>query len=587
MHPSHFDPKAVCIVLILMLGMAAGSLSAQPAGGQVVAGSATIAGGAGTLTVTQTSARAIINWQDFSLGANDLARFIQPDAASATLNRVVSGLPSSLAGTLQSNGQVYLINPNGVLIGAGARIDTAGFLASTLDVANEEFLAGGDLRFTGASSAAVVNLGAINALGGDVFLFARQLENAGTITAANGTAGLAAGSEVLLTTGSEERIFVHAASAAGAVVNAGVITAATAELKAAGGNAYALAINNTGVVRATGSAVRDGQLWLVASGESTVASAGTLDVSSATGDGGRMVVTAGRVRLDEGARLDATGATGGGKIYVGGGWQGKDAAIANANGVVLQAGAAIDASATQSGDGGEVVLWSDDYTGFFGRITAQGGAQGGDGGRVETSSHGVLQAAGSVDISAAQGRTGSWLLDPWNVTIAHTGVTGTAFADPFNPTAASVILASSVSSALDSGANVTITTGTTGGTGGEINVNAPISWSANSTLTLQAYVDVNVNADITATGDTAGLVITPNNPSNIYGGEFSLNNRARITLSGATPSLTIAGQVYTIINDLGVAGRCGSRAGHADAARSGGDCQPRWPLRTRFGYRRR
>src|SRR5476649_2233774 len=168
----------------LFWGLVGSPLRAQPTGGQVVAGSATFSAGAGTLTVTQTSARAIINWQDFSIASGAFTKFVQPDAASATLNRVVSGAPSTLAGTLQANGRIFLINPNGILVGAGARIDTAGFLASTLDVANNEFLAGGDLHFSGDSTAAIKNLGAINALGGDVFLIARQVENSGTIAAA-------------------------------------------------------------------------------------------------------------------------------------------------------------------------------------------------------------------------------------------------------------------------------------------------------------------------------------------------------------------------------------------------------------------
>lgn len=256
-------------------------MCAQPRGGQVVAGTATFDATAGALTISQTSDRAIINWQDFSLASGELARFVQPAATSATLNRVISALPSTLAGTLQANGRVYLINPNGILIGASARIDTAGFLASTLDVANQEFLAGGDLHFGGDSTAAIMNLGTINALGGDVFLIARQVENSGVITAGNGTAGLGAGSEILLTAGGAERLFVRATSVPGTIVNAGTISAATAELKAAGGNAFALAINNPGVVRATGSELRNGQVWLVATGgEAAVVSvSGTIDAS--------------------------------------------------------------------------------------------------------------------------------------------------------------------------------------------------------------------------------------------------------------------------------------------------------------------
>ncbi len=250
------------LVALVALGVA--PLSANPAGGHVVAGAAAIAGGAGQLTVHQTTARAILHWQDFSIGAGELVRFVQPDATSAALNRVLGGNPSSLLGDLQANGRIFLINPNGVLVGAGARIDTAGFLASTLDVNNRAFLSGGDLLFKGDSTAAITNLGGIEASGGDIFLIARQVENRGTLSAHNGTAGLAAGSEVLLTTNGSQRVFVQAATAPGLVVNAGEIAATTAELKAGGGNPYALAINQTGVIRATGTTERDGAVWLVA-----------------------------------------------------------------------------------------------------------------------------------------------------------------------------------------------------------------------------------------------------------------------------------------------------------------------------------
>jgi filamentous hemagglutinin family protein len=544
---------AVCLTLTLLAAIPLRTLAQLPSGAQVVSGAASFSTAPGALTITQTTDRAIINWQDFSLAAGATSRFVQPDAASATLNRVVSGLPTTLAGSLQANGHIYLINPNGILIGAGARIDTAGFLASTLDVPNQEFLAGGDLHFSGDSAAAIMNLGSINALGGDVFLIALQVQNAGNITADRGTIGLAAGSEILLTTGGNERQFIRAASLPGALVNSGTISAASAELKAAGGNAYALAINNSGTVRATGSAVRDGQIWLVASGESTVSNSGTLDTSSLTGLGGKIAVTGGRVLLDTDSRLIATGATGGGEILVGGGWQGNDAAIANASAVVMKPGATIDVSTTAAGNGGTAVLWSQDYTSFHGSIAATGGPSRGSGGHVETSSQGNLQVFGSVDASAPSGAAGTWLLDPLNVTIAATGANGTLFANPFVPAADSVILASSVATALNGGNNVSITTGTTGASAGDINVNAPITWTTNNTLTLSARNDVRVNFDLTATGATAGVVITPN-ANGGSNGSFSLNNRASLTLSGATPSLTIAGQAYTIINSLGVQG---------------------------------
>ncbi len=470
-----------------------------------MAGSAAISPNSSGLTITQTSDRAIINWQDFSLANGTLARFVQPDATSAVLNRVVSGLPSALNGTLEANGRVFLINPNGILVGAGARIDTAGFVASTLDVANHEFLAGGDLHFSGGSTAAITNLGAINALGGDVFLIARQVENSGTITAANGTAGLAAGSEVLLTTGGDERLFVHATSSPGTVVNAGTIAATAAELKAAGGNAYALAINNAGLVRATGSAVRNGQLWLVATGDSTVANSGTLDVSSAAGQGGQATVTGGRVLLGEGARIDASGATGGGRILVSGNAQ---------EGGQVTVGGTLDASAT-----------------------------GGDGGFIETSAARVqVTDAARVTTAAPAGRSGTWLIDPVDFTIAASGgdMTGAA-----------------VGTAL-AGGNFTIqsTTGSTG-TAGDVNVNDPVSWSTNK-LTLNAQNNINFNAILNGSG-TASLAleygqgaVAAGNLSD-YFVRFAVNLPAGNTFSTKLGS-DGAVKNYTVITSAGVAG---------------------------------
>jgi filamentous hemagglutinin family protein len=184
-------------------------------------------------------------------------RFVQPSGASAVLNRVTGGNPSAIHGTLSANGQVYLINPNGILVGSGGVVDTAGFLASTLDVSDAAFLRGGDLRFSGNSKASVVNLGRIGASEGDVILIARTVENHGEIHAPNGTAALAAGSEVLVKASGEERVFIIEAgnaSEASSATQAGLIAAAAAEIKAAGGNEYALAIKHTGVTRPPESA---------------------------------------------------------------------------------------------------------------------------------------------------------------------------------------------------------------------------------------------------------------------------------------------------------------------------------------------
>ena len=126
------------------------------------------------------------------------------------MNRVLSGSPSEIYGTLQSNGRIFLINPSGILVGPGGQVNTRAFIGSTLDAPDKSFLAGAGMRFSGSSTAGIENKGNIQAMGGDVFLFARTVENSGRIQATEGTVGLAAGSEVLLQqSGADERIAVR------------------------------------------------------------------------------------------------------------------------------------------------------------------------------------------------------------------------------------------------------------------------------------------------------------------------------------------------------------------------------------------
>jgi trimeric autotransporter adhesin len=463
LHKNEKSRFALASLMSALTALSPALAYAGPTGGQVVGGSATIGGTSTATLISQTTGRAIINWQDFSIGSGQLVRFVQPDATSATLNRVVGTASSSLLGTLEANGRVFLINPNGVLIGAGARIDTAGFLASTLDVSDSAFLQGGDLVFSGDSTAAIKNLGAINALGGDVFLIARKVENAGTITAANGTAGIAAGSEVLLTTGGRERVFIRAGSAPGEIVNQGRIDAATAELKAAGGNAYALAINNTGIIRATGTAERNGEVWLVGAGGDVVSS-GTLAATNAGGTaGGEVRVLGETVTLAAGSLVDVSGSKTGGTALIGGDYQGANPEVLNADSTTIEAGATVRADGADQG--GRIIVWADEHTHFAGDLSASGES----GGFVETSGR-TLDILGSV----RAGVGGRWLIDPVNVTIDSTQ-------------------AGIISGTLSAGTDVEITTHAGGSDEGNIYVNSgiylDISTSSASSPTLSLIAD--------------------------------------------------------------------------------------------------
>ncbi len=222
----------------------------------MVAGAATIGAAGKTLTITQSTNAAIINWQTFSIASGESTKFFVPTSSSATLNRVLSGNPSEIYGTLSSNGQLFLINPSGIVVGPGGRIDTSSFLGSTLNVSNAEFLSGGEMHFSGGSTASIDNRGTISATNGDVYLIANQVSNEGSVAAPEGDVGLAAASSVLLQQAGDQHLFIEPNPAgttrAVGVSNAGTIQAASAELRAAGGNAYALAINNTGSIAATG-----------------------------------------------------------------------------------------------------------------------------------------------------------------------------------------------------------------------------------------------------------------------------------------------------------------------------------------------
>jgi len=256
---------------------AATAAPALPSGGHVVAGSASIGKSSGsTLTIDQSSSKAIINWSGFSIGQGGTVRF--DNGSGATLNRVTGTNISSIDGLLSATGSVYLINPNGVIIGKSGVVDTGGtFIASTQDLTNASFMTGGTLTFSGTSTASVLNLGKVGSLGGDVALIASKIENNGTITASQGDVGLAAGFQVTMSdaTQNDGKFQVRVGGSGTSATNTGTIQAAEAELKANGGNVYALAGNTGGTIQATGVSASDGKVLLIAENGTTTAN-GTL-----------------------------------------------------------------------------------------------------------------------------------------------------------------------------------------------------------------------------------------------------------------------------------------------------------------------
>ncbi|MBP6902857.1 MAG: filamentous hemagglutinin N-terminal domain-containing protein [Burkholderiaceae bacterium] len=429
----------VLSALLMATGLAQAA-APLPEGGQVVAGSASIGRQGQTLTVQQTSARLALDWQSFSVGAGHTVQFVQPSAQSVALNRVLGSEASVLQGRLQANGQVFLLNPNGILFTPGAQVQVGGLLASTLNMELADFL-DGRYALSGNSTQSVVNQGLLQAApGGSVALVAARVENAGQIEAPQGRVLMGAGQRVRVDLGGPVAI----------EIDEGALQAR---------------IDHSGAIRADG-----GLVYLTAKAAGDLAS----------------------------AAINHSGIT--------------------------------EARSLASGQRGEIWLMGDMARGSLqlgGRLDASA-PQGGDGGFIETSAAKVKIADSAVvSTQAASGRTGTWLIDPTDYVIAASGgdITG-----------------AQLNSALASN-NVTILSAQgAGGTGGDILVNDALNWSSANALTLNAFRDIHINANVSASQGTLKL----------YYGQGAINNSnsavnpSRVHINGgAVVSLSAGNHFYT------------------------------------------
>jgi len=407
---SRFALQALALGVALSFGA---NVYALPTGGAVAAGSASISAGALGTTINQSTQNAAINWQSFNIASGEAVRFNQPSSSSVTLNRVLGADPSSIFGSLSANGKVFLVNPNGILFGQGASVNVGGLVASTLNIADADFMAG-NYKFSGASSAAVLNQGSINADGGYVALLGANVGNNGVISAKLGSVALAAGNAMTLDVAGDGLLNV--------TVNQGAVNAL---------------VQNGGLIQADG-----GQVLL------TAQAAGSLLQSAVNNSG---VIQAQTIQKHNGT------------IKLMGDMQ---------SGTVNVAGR-LDASAPN----------------------------GGDGGFIETSAAHVKVADNAIiTTQSVLGKTGTWLIDPVDFTIATAG-------GSITPAALVVLLGSNdvtVHTTATAPDTATDRYGTVAGAG-DITVANDVVWGAATTLTLDAVHNVIVNADITAT--TGSLVL--------------------------------------------------------------------------------
>ncbi len=539
--------------LIASMVMFSGAAAAGglPTGANVGSGSVSVTSSGTVTTIDQSSQAAILNWQSFSIGKGDSVLVNQPGVSSTLLNRVTGNTPSTIAGSLIANGQVYLVNPNGIAITKTGTVKVGGgFIASTLDISDTDFL-NGVAKFTGTgSSAAVSNAGAITVgRGGYAALLGGSVSNSGLIAAPMGKVALGSGEAVTLDFSGDGFLQVATPTAnvgPGALIQQGgtiqadgglvVMSAATA--RAAARNA----VNMSGVIQADTISGKNGAIVIGGGDGGSVALSGHLNTTAEQGSGGSVIVTG--KTIDVSGAIDTSGASGGGTVTIGGGAHGAHLpGLTTASSVSIDPASTIKADALSSGNGGTVTVWSNDATNFQGAISAQALGASGNGGNAEVSG-GNLTYQGVTNLLAAHGATGNLLLDPWNVTIStgvdsgHSGAfTATATGATINTTTLQVALAT---------ANVTVSTGSTGTEAGNITVANPLTWSASTVLTLNAAGGIVLDAGITNSGTSSGLALTAAGTNGVSGntsGTIANSGSLTFNVNNASASGTLAGVI--------------------------------------------
>ncbi len=530
--------RAFCASLALAVVPASESF-ALPTGAQVQAGDISISQPSATqLVVNQGSDRAVINWQSFDILSGEATRFNQPSASSIALNRVTNGSPTQILGSLSANGRLVIVNASGVFFGLGSKVDVGSLVATTADIPNANFMAGStNFTIPGRANASIINKGTITAAdGGLVALVAPGVRNDGVIQANLGTVTLGSAQTVsvdfygdnlygfsLGTKTDVTPLDENGNAMKNAVDNQGHIIAQSGTVLLTANAAKSVVdnvVNNDGIIEATSAHSVGGTIVLDGGSEGNVRVAGTLDASGKTSGekGGHIQVTGETIAL-EGATLDASGDIGGGEVDVGGLLHGADG-LAHAQTVSMDAGSSIDVSAITQGDGGTAVLWSDVETDFAGSILARGAATGGNGGFIETSGA-TLNASGTVDASAANGDSGTWLLDPFNITVDG-------------------ILAGVVDFVLDTGTNVTIDTGgPLGSQSGNLEVAHDIvkAFGSNANLNLRAASNITVDSGVAikSTHNKLNVTLTADTANN--GGYIQLQHGSSILSDGGNITL--------------------------------------------------
>jgi filamentous hemagglutinin family protein len=508
------------LVISPLIALLASPVLAGPEGEQVAAGSASFQR-QGAVTTIHVADRTIINYSSFDIAGHETVRFVQPGVDSRVLNRINSAMPTQIDGTLLANGRVYIANPAGVIFGQGSVVNAAGIVAAAGSITDSDFLGGID-RFTNLQGD-VINHGALYA--DTVHLLGRHVANFGSIDAKD-VVTLIAGDQVLI--GERGGRIYARMSATELAEQAQAVSSSSTML--ASGDVYSVAIHDLSSIRARS----------VQAHADVVNMRGTIDASTkvAGQQGGRVELLGDRVAID-GGRIDVSGHSGGGVVRVGGGLRGQEAGLHNAQMTIVTANSQIKADALVSGDGGSVVLWSDQGTAFMGEISARG-AHTGDGGFVEVSGKHGLYYKGDVHTQGgkAGGREGTLLLDPLDIRVVADG------------TGDSIDLVD-VDNFLDPDSNLN-------GNAFPNEIEASVIEGASSDVILQAERDITFDAALSLSNTGIGLTaeagrdIVVNQSITTLGGDVRLIANAATAPTQLDGSITVNAPIDTAAG--GVAG---------------------------------
>ncbi|MFC6276087.1 beta strand repeat-containing protein, partial [Psittacicella hinzii] len=514
-------------------------------GMEVVCGTAVVSEINNLTQITTSTNKTIINWNTFNIQQDEIVKFVQANADSAVLNRVIGGSISQILGQLQSNGAVFIVNPAGVVFGKNSVVDVNHLVASTLDIADQDFI-NGKYVFNQDKDKAIANILAQGMIkvkeDGTLALIGGNVINTGALQAKNGTVYLLAGNSITISDLTNPNIS-YTVTATNRAVNLGEIVAKKAVLAASKvANGYTSATEfadimsnySTSASSATINANGEVVLYGATEGVNTNLSAtneqaqgntdsslvinnGTINVSNTTGTGGKVQVLGNKVVLEGNSHINASGAQGG-IVYVGGDKQGKGN-IKLSNNTQDTNSSVINVSSTE-GNAGEIYFW-----GNYAKVNGSflGLSTNGKGAFVETSGHTLgLGTKVYVNTLATNGTTGKWLIDPNQAAISKGDTANNPDTGAWYDQTISNALATTdveiwalyrITTAIQ--ANITWTSGTT------------LTITVNGTNTTELNKQDNrvfLNRTTINGGDTGSLVINSNNNVTLVGVNFTLKS---------------------------------------------------------------